>query len=578
VRVRPENARAAEIIEELADLSELAGQGSARVRALHHTAAIVHSLHEPLGGLVARGELGDLAGLGAAMVALITELGNTGASHELEEQRSLLPDSLLALLSVPGLDPWRVRVLWQELGVASLGELADACRERRLAGVEGVEWPSDEHLLSAANFLLEGGGYVPLPAAAEVARRLERSLRSAGASRVEAAGELRRGVELVTEVVLVVDGLDEEVAAAALERLAPGGVGAKADEGGFVTLSARVGQPYAARPVAVRLRLVPPGGFLSALLVETGDSWHLRWLARCASDAGLELSDLVRSCTTEQQVYRELGMPWVAPELRDGDGQVGAAPIERSDVRGVFHVHTDWSDGEGSLLEVVRAAQDAGLRFVGISDHSQTATYARGLDAARLREQAAAVRGLRREVRDVVLLHGVEVDILADGSLDLDDETLASLDFVVASVHNHLHQPPDVMTRRLLRAVTHPLVTMLGHPTGRLLGSRRGYRFDWLAVARAAAGNETYLEINANPGRLDPPDDLVRRAAAGGADFVINPDAHEVEAIGEIDFGVQLARRAGLGPGRVLNARDLDSLMARLEARRQRGLFALGLP
>ncbi len=577
MRVRPENARAAEIIEELADLSELAGEGAARVRMLHQTAALVHSLDEPLGGLVARGELGELGG--PSMVAMLTELGHRGSSRELEEQRSLLPGSLLALLNVPGLDPGRVRVLWQDLGIASLGELADACREQRLGGVEGLEWPSEEHLLSAANFLLEGGGYVPLPAAAGVARQLRRALRAAGAWRVEAAGELRRGVELVTEVVLVVDGLAEGAAAAVLGRLSPGGVSAKADEGGFVTLSARLGQPHAARPVAVRLRLVPEGGFLSALLVETGDSWHLRWLARCASDAGIELSELVRSCTSEEQVYQELGMPWVPPELRDGAGQVGTAvPIERGDLRGVFHVHTDWSDGEGSLLEVTRAAQAEGLRFVGISDHSQAATYARGLDKARLREQAAAVRGLRREVRDLVLLHGVEVDILPDGSLDLDDATLASLDFVVASVHTHLHQPPDVMTQRLLRAVTHPLVTMLGHPTGRLLGARRGYRFDWFAVARAAAGNETYLEINANPGRLDPPDDLVRRAAAAGADFVINPDAHEVEAIGDIDFGVQIARRAGIGASRVLNARDLDSLMARLEARRQRGLFALGLP
>jgi DNA polymerase (family 10) len=244
-------------------------------------------------------------------------------------------------------------------------------------------------------------------------------------------------------------------------------------------------------------------------------------------------------------------------------------------VRGIFHVHTTWSDGTASIADMARAAAGAGFTYLGISEHSHSATYAHGLDAKRLRAQGRAVEDARREVPGIALLHGVEVDVLADGSLDLDNTTLATLDFVVASVHTELNMSAGAMTARLVRAVSHPLVTILGHPTGRLLPGRRGYPFDVDAVADAAAANDTFLEINANPQRLDLCDALVRRTAARGARFAIDPDAHSPRGVGDTALGLAVARRAGLGPSQVLNTRGCEAVVAYLAARREKARHAL---
>jgi DNA polymerase (family 10) len=245
-------------------------------------------------------------------------------------------------------------------------------------------------------------------------------------------------------------------------------------------------------------------------------------------------------------------------------------------VRGFFHVHTDWSDGTAPILAMARAAERSGYRYLGISDHSRAAAYANGLDGDRLREQAKAIAIARREQTGCTIFHGIEVDVLADGSLDLDDDTLASLDFVIASVHAKLVMSAEEMTARIVRAVSHPLVTILGHPTGRLLLGRRGYAFDLETVARAAAANDTYLEINANAQRLDLGDELVRRAAKEGARFAIDPDAHADRGVDETALGVMVARRAGLARHQVLNACDRDEMTSVLAKRKDRALARLG--
>jgi DNA polymerase (family 10) len=242
-------------------------------------------------------------------------------------------------------------------------------------------------------------------------------------------------------------------------------------------------------------------------------------------------------------------------------------------VRGIFHVHTDWSDGQASILEMANEAAAAGFSYLGISDHSQAASYANGLDAERLREQARAIAVARSE-SGITILHGVEVDILDDGTLDLDAETLASLDFVIASVHTRLNMAREEMTARIVRAVSHPLVTMLGHPTGRLILGRKGYAFDVEAVARAAAANDTYLEINANAQRLDLSEVNVRRAAVAGGKFVINPDAHAPRGVLDTFLGVTVARRAGLRNDQVLNALEPRELLAKLKARKAKAAKA----
>jgi DNA polymerase (family 10) len=248
-----------------------------------------------------------------------------------------------------------------------------------------------------------------------------------------------------------------------------------------------------------------------------------------------------------------------------------------AEVRGIFHVHTTWSDGAATITDMARAARDAGFAYAGITEHSKTASYAGGLDATQLARQARAIARARREVPGFAILHGVEVDVLPDGSLDLDDATLASLDFVIASVHARLDMRDDEMTARLLRAVSHPLVTILGHPTGRLLLGRKGSSFDIEAVAAAAAANDTFLEINANPQRLDLSEDLVRRAAARGASFAIDPDAHSPRGVRDTALGVSVARRAGLAASQVLNTRGATEVAAYLATRRRKAKRALAL-
>jgi DNA polymerase (family 10) len=394
--------------------------------------------------------------------------------------------------------------------------------------------------------------------ALEMARLANEALARAGLGEATVVGEARRGVELVHELALLLPGrAPARDVARALER-ATACEGAWVDGRDVVRMRFGGGGP-------VRVTLVPPSRWLETVVRETGSSRHVRWLETKARTSG----GLRRACArarTERDVYDSLGVPYAPPELREGPTR--RVPELVDAVRGVFHVHTTWSDGAASIVDMARAARDAGFAYVGITEHSKAATYARGLDARQLARQSRAVARARKELPDVRLLHGVEVDVLRDGSLDLDDATLASLDFVIASVHEDLEMSERQMTRRLVRAVSHPLVTILGHPTGRLLLGRQGVTFDVEAVATAAAANDTFLEINANPQRLDLGADLVRRAAARGARFAIDPDAHTPRGVRDTWLGLSVARRAGLGADQVLNAAGTEEVVAYLSSRR----------
>jgi DNA polymerase (family 10) len=407
---------------------------------------------------------------------------------------------------------------------------------------------------------------VVLGAAIEMARLTNEALARAGFERATVVGDARRGVETMNELSMVARGpLDMKALAAAL-RGATACNDVEADGRNGLRMYFEGGGP-------ARLRVVPADHYLEAVVRGTGSASHVRWLESLAKRAG----GLARVCArakNERQLYESLGVPFAPPELREQP--TPRVPRLVRGVRGIFHVHTTWSDGTGSIAEMAQAATDAGFAYLGISEHSRAASYAHGLDGKRLRAQARAVDEVRREVPEIVLFHGIEVDVLPDGSLDLDDATLAQLDFVVASVHTDLEMPPSVMTERLVRAVTHPLVTILGHPTGRLLPGRRGYVFDVDAVARAAAENDTFLEINANPQRLDLSAALVRRAAAQGARFAIDPDAHSPRGVADTALGLAVARRAGLASSQVLNAKDAAAAAEYLIARRRKAKSRLG--
>jgi DNA polymerase (family 10) len=561
-----DNERIARAFEELASLLELQGEGPFKLRAYRSFADSVRELGEPVTAIVERGALVDMPGVGKAIAAKVDDLLKTGTFSALERARAAVPPTLLEVLRVPGLGPKSVRSLWQEAGVTTLGELLYACEENRLAKLPTFGVKKQAKTLEAVRKRLEKSGAMLLAGALEATDRVRRALYKAGLRDVEPAGAARRGVEIVRDLLVLVKGADaariETALAAAKEDMECGDV---ARDGDDVLVTFGVGE-------RARVRGVRDAAWVASLMTETGSDAHVRWLEGRAAPVG-GLAAIAARAKREEDVYAALDLPYAPPELREGPTLSVPPRLDR--VHGVFHVHTDWSDGTASIVDMAREAARTGFTYIGITDHTQAASYANGLDSTRLVEQARAIAIARRELPQITILHGTEVDILADGSLDLDDATLGALDFVIASVHTRFAMPPDEMTARIVRAVSHPLVTILGHPTGRLLLGRGGYTFDVEKVARAAAANDTYLEINANPQRLDLSDELARRAAAAGAQFAIDPDAHSLRGLSDTPLGLIVARRAGLSSAQILNARDRSDLVATLAARKKRALAEL---
>lgn len=395
-----------------------------------------------------------------------------------------------------------------------------------------------------------------LPHARAIADELVSLLVRRGA-RAEVVGALRRAEELVSELALVCDRAPSEVA--------------EIIDASDLTLEVFAGELRGALeldqgPVSVRIRCTSERGYVEALVRETGSSSHVDALDAHAGTRGQSLAELSAQVVDEEALYAALELPYVPPELRDHAPLEVPSLVER--IRGTFHVHTTWSDGIVGVAPMARAARTLGLEYLGISDHSQAASYANGLAPERLALQRVDIERARHDVPGITLLHGVECDILPDGSLDLPDEALSALDFVVISVHSHLELDRWTQTARVVRALSHPLATILGHPTGRLLLGRPGIELDLDEVARAAARHGVHLEINTTAQRLDLSAEQARRAADLGASFAIDPDAHEPRGLDTLPYGVLLARKARLPADRVLNTRGADDVLRFLRARR----------
>ena len=558
-----DNERVARTFEELASLLELKGESPFKLRAYRTFAESVRALGDPIVDIVARGELDAMPGVGKAIAAKVDDLLKRGSFAALDRVRDEVPTTLLEVLNIPGLGAKSVRTLWLEAGVTTLGELLYACEEHRLAHLPGFGEKKQAKIFEAVRERLEKSGAMLLAGALEAVDRIRKALAEKGITDVEAVGETRRGTELVHALLVLVKNGDASRIAQTLQRAKEDiGVRGVALDGDDVVVTFASGE-------MARVRGVPAATWALTLVKETGADAHVKWLEERAAGKG-GLAALAARATREDEIYAALKLPFPHPELREGPTPTVSTRLDR--VHGIFHVHTDWSDGTASIVEMARESARAGFAYVGITDHTKAATYANGLDTKRIEEQARAIAIARREVPEIEILHGTEVDILADGSLDLDDATLATLDFVIASVHTRFAMSSAEMTARIVRAVSHPLVTILGHPTGRLLLGRPGYSFDVEKVARAAAANDTYLEINSNAQRLDLSDELARRAAAAGAKFAIDPDAHSIRGIADTTLGIIVARRAGIGPADVLNARESRDLVRTLAARKKRAL------
>ncbi len=568
---------AAHVLDQIASYLELKGENPFRVRAFRGAAKAVLGYGQELSEALADGSLAATKGVGPATLAILRELVDTGRSGMLEELRAQFPSGLLEMMGVSGLGITRIRTIHEKLGIETLAELEDASRDGRLASLPGFGPKTAEAVLRGIAALRRSRGLRLFHHAADEAAILRDALAKVrGVSRAFVAGDVRRKMEVVRElvVVLAAEGTPAEVARALAEL--PGVDEVSGTDERQVILRFAGG-------TTARVVSTPPANLGSVLVQATGSEAHLEALRAHAEGAGFALNaaGLWRGrefvpTPDEQAFYAALGLAEIPPELREGDDELarardGTLPrlVEQADLKGFLHCHTNYSDGTSTIEELALACREAGYAWLGITDHSKTAAYAGGLTLEDLRRQWDEVEEVNARRLGIRVLKGIESDILADGSLDYDDATLAEFDFVIGSIHSRFALDEEAMTTRVLRALDNPRLTILGHPTGRLLLTRDPYPIDLDRVFARAAERGVAVEINADPHRLDLDWRMVRRAREAGVTISIGADAHSRSAIGNIPFGIGMARKGGLNRDRILNSRPAPEFLA--FARKGRG-------
>jgi len=570
------NDQVADVLGELADLLAITDGDPYRVRAYEKAARSVQSYPLDVHELDEKG-LEAIPAVGSHIAAKILQFRDSGHIEELDELRAQVPAGLRTLLSVPGLGPKRAHQVYAELHVASVPELLDALRNERLRGLRGWGETSEAHLAEAIAQYQEAGGRMQLGAALELAEELVAALGALPeVAEVAYAGSLRRMCETIGDVDLLVASADPEGVMEAFCAL-PTVAGVPARGPTKAVAATTTG-------VHVDLRVVAPAVWGAALMYFTGSKAHNIHLRRIAQRAGLKLSEYglervddgkVLASRTEEQVYEALGMAYVPPTLREDRGEIeaaleGALPrlVELRHIRGDLHTHTDLTDGMASLEDMVAAARRHGYDYLAVTDHAPLLFMER-MTTEKALAQRAALRRLEA-ASGMALLHGSELNIQPDGSLDWDDDFLDGFDIVVASVHSAFAMGRHEMTARLIKAIEHPAVNIIGHPTARSIGHRPPIDFDAEAVFRAAARAGTALEINAFPDRLDLDDELARLAVEHGARLAISSDAHAVRHLDQLRYGVATAQRGWVGPRQVVNTWPLARLQKFLAKGRAR--------
>lgn len=562
------NADIAAIFEEIADLLEIQGANPFRVRAYRNGAHTVGELgRELVPWLEAGGKLPKLPGIGADLGAKIREIAATGECAFLRRLRREVPPAITELLRIPGLGPKRVKALYHDLDVQTVEQLYKAAKDGRIRALPGFGIKTEQNIQAAAEAHAATSHRFKLAVAGQYADSLAAYLQGIpGVGRVVVAGSYRRMRETVGDLdILVTAGQDSSVMA----RLA------KYDEVREVASQGDTRASFILKSgIQVDVRVVPEESYGAALLYFTGSKAHNIAIRRLGQERGLKINEygVFRSRDriageTEASVYRSVGLPFIPPELREDRGEIEAARanrlpdlVELADLRGDLHAHTKATDGHNTLEEMARAAQDRGLEYLAITEHSRRLTVAHGLDPQRLAKQMDQIDRLNETFSGFILLKGIEVDILEDGGLDLPDELLGRLDLVVGAVHSKFDLPRARQTSRILRAMEHPHFTLLAHPTGRLLEQRAPYDVDMLKIIRAARQRGCHLELNAHPERLDLLDTYCLMAKEEGVLVSVNSDAHSVPDLDNLRFGIGQARRGWLAPQDVLNTRSLAQL------------------
>lgn len=570
----------AEVFSTIADLMEILDEDRFRVQAYRRAGDAIRDLPAPLATYRTRGELEQIPGVGKAIAEKIGELLDTGELQYYLRLQEKVPPGVRELLRVPGVGPRTAGRLYRELGITSLAELQAAAEGGRLATLKGFGAKTIESILQGIRAAERQERRVLLAHALEIAETLIDALRNAAPALDQAAyaGSLRRGRPTVGDLDILAAADDAPAVVRAFTTLP---LVARVESAGDEKASILLHNGMQADLIAV-----PPGVWGSALQHFTGSKAHNIRFRELALAQGLSFSEhgfrrtdgTLLTCATEEEVYATVGLPWIPPELREDEGEFEAARagmlprlVELSDIRADLHMHSTWSDGRADIRTMAEAARACGYSHIAITDHSAYVGLTHGLDAERLHAQRQEIEALNAEygARGVPfrILQGVEVDITPEGNLALPDDVLAELDIVVASAHVQLRQSPEAVTERLIRAVRNPHVDIIGHPVGRMLGSREGAPVDIDALARAAADHRVLLEVNSGPHRLDLDGPAVRRALALGATITINSDAHHPDNLAWMRLGVVTARRGWASASQVANTWSLAALQEWLRRR-----------
>lgn len=550
----------AAVLDNIGVLLELKGEHPFKARAYYNAARCIEGLEEDIHLLIAEDRLSSLKGIGSALDKKIRTLALTGSLDYYDELRSSVPAGHLEMLRIQGLGPKKIRKLHESLSIETLGELEYACRENRLLDLPGFGKKSQENILTGIESLKKFSGKRLYVEAAEIAGLLLDPVKASGlAVRLSIAGSLRRCNEVVKDIDIVASSeKPAELAGLFTELPLVERVTAKGDTKASVVLSPGINAD---------LRIVTEREFPFALHHFTGSKEHNVAMRHRAIQMNLKMNEYGLfseggpiACANEEEIFAALGLAYIPPELRENCGEIeaaaeGALPalVEMKDIRGVFHVHTNASDGTSSLKDMVDYAKQMGLEYIGIADHSRSAYYAGGLSIEQIRRQHAEIDEMNRKDGSFRIFKGIEAEILPDGSLDYDDAVLRKFDFVIAAVHSHFSMPENEMTARVIKALGNKHTTILAHPTGRLLLARNPYRIDMEKVIDRAALTNTAIELNSSPHRLDLDWRLCRPTKKKGVKISINPDAHQDEGLRDISFGVNIARKGWLEKSDCLN-------------------------
>ncbi|MCX7923189.1 MAG: DNA polymerase/3'-5' exonuclease PolX [Clostridia bacterium] len=556
-----------EILNDIGVLLEIKGESFFKSKAYYEASRTIELLEEDIETLVKEDRLKDIKGFGEALTKKISELVQTGKLEYYDELKKSIPQGLMEMLRIPGLGPKKVRAIHEQLGIDSIGELKYACVENRLRKLPGFGDKTQHKVLEGIENLGKYAGRYHYPFAEAMADEITTSLKASGLIiRCSEAGSLRRKKEIVKDIDIIASSdRSQEVMEVFTTHPLVVQVTSKGTTKSSVVLAGGINAD---------LRVVSDEEYPYALHHFTGSKEHNTALRHIAKQEGIKVNEygLFRGeelikCRSEEDIFKVFGMSYIPPELRENNGELEAAAsggiprlLEMQHIKGVFHAHSNYSDGSNTIEEMVKYCMDKGYKYLGITDHSQTAYYAGGLKVDDIKRQHEEIDRLNEKYAGFKVLKGIELDILPDGSVDYDEDTLECFDFTIASVHSSFKMDEDKMTERVIKAIKNRFVNILGHPTGRLLLSREPFKISMTEIINTAVDEGVILEINANPHRLDLDWRFCKAAKEAGCKFVISPDAHMLDGIDDMVYGVNIARKGWLTVEDVINTMDLSKM------------------